>query len=275
MKPGICSPEGSPERTHGLAGEMMLWTPTTRSRSRCVLVFLLLLLASSCHMLHGQEKGQADVDTQFSLGHRWRGGQNVRLRLGVTWRRGPRNVCVRETELGWGGSELFVNARRMCVQESVCVNVKEGRNEKKEGRNEKKAGGSVANRRRRWCEKEQRRESGVAGKGGEMGVLRRRWDTEERWGCRVSSFCPPFNVKVFSTSTQVTTNPHPPALRPTSSCLGWWVGGGCPAVYTSGWLSGAVFAYVCACWRYGVNWKIVKQMRDGVAGDGGEVELLI
>ncbi|KAM7394527.1 hypothetical protein PAMP_021324 [Pampus punctatissimus] len=45
----------------------------------------------------------------------------------------------------------------MCVQESVCVSVKEGRNEKK-------AGGSVANRRRRWCEKEQR-ESGVAGKG--------------------------------------------------------------------------------------------------------------
>lgn len=27
-------------------------------------------------------KGQADVSSQFSLGHRWQGEQNVRLRLG-------------------------------------------------------------------------------------------------------------------------------------------------------------------------------------------------
>lgn len=37
-------------------------------------------------------KGQAG--SQFSLGHRWHGEQNVRLRLGVMWRRGLRNVCA-------------------------------------------------------------------------------------------------------------------------------------------------------------------------------------
>lgn len=33
-------------------------------------------------------------------------------------------VCVCKGERG--GGELFVNACRMCVQESVCVSVKEG-----------------------------------------------------------------------------------------------------------------------------------------------------
>ncbi|XP_053193293.1 protein sidekick-1-like [Scomber japonicus] len=58
MKPRICCPKGAPERADGLAAgsrEMMLGIGATRSGSRCVPVFLLLLLCSSCHMLHGQE----------------------------------------------------------------------------------------------------------------------------------------------------------------------------------------------------------------------------
>lgn len=60
-------------------------------------------------------KGQAGVGSQFSLGHRWRVGQNVRLRLGVMWRRGLRNVCAYMCVYVRGGGELFVNAWRMCV----------------------------------------------------------------------------------------------------------------------------------------------------------------
>lgn len=67
-------------------------------------ICVFLCSCVSLHVPHGTmsdwqnkstEKGQAGVDTQFSLGHRWRGGQSVRLRLGVMWRRGLRNVCAR------------------------------------------------------------------------------------------------------------------------------------------------------------------------------------
>ncbi|XP_008287351.1 protein sidekick-1-like, partial [Stegastes partitus] len=58
MKPGI-SREGSPERVEkpaaGSRQMMVVGTGTTRSGSRCLPLFLLLLLGSSCHMLHGQE----------------------------------------------------------------------------------------------------------------------------------------------------------------------------------------------------------------------------
>ncbi|KAF3687884.1 hypothetical protein EXN66_Car003556 [Channa argus] len=57
MKPGICLPEGSPEREDRRAAwsrQMMMGIRTTRSGSRCLPLFLLLLLGSSCHMLHGQ-----------------------------------------------------------------------------------------------------------------------------------------------------------------------------------------------------------------------------
>ncbi|XP_023273238.1 protein sidekick-1 [Seriola lalandi dorsalis] len=59
MKPGISCPIGSPERVEGPAAGsrqmMMMGTGTTRSGSRCLPLFFLLLLGSSCHMLHGQE----------------------------------------------------------------------------------------------------------------------------------------------------------------------------------------------------------------------------
>ncbi|XP_076584593.1 protein sidekick-1 isoform X1 [Chaetodon auriga] len=59
MKPGICCSEGSPERVEGSASagsqQKMMGTGATRSGSRCLPLFLLLLLSSSCHMLHGQE----------------------------------------------------------------------------------------------------------------------------------------------------------------------------------------------------------------------------
>lgn len=57
MKPES-SREGFPERVEGLAAwsrQMMWGTGTARSGSRSLLLFLLLLLSSSCHMLHGQE----------------------------------------------------------------------------------------------------------------------------------------------------------------------------------------------------------------------------
>ncbi|KAI3352481.1 hypothetical protein L3Q82_005435 [Scortum barcoo] len=54
-KPGICRPEGSPERAEGpAAGIRRNMMETGATRSRCPPLFLLLLLASSCHMLHGQ-----------------------------------------------------------------------------------------------------------------------------------------------------------------------------------------------------------------------------
>ncbi|KAK2817285.1 hypothetical protein Q5P01_025476 [Channa striata] len=58
MKPGACRPEGSPEREDRPAAwsrQMMMGIGTTRGGSRCLPLFLLLLLGSSCHMLHGQE----------------------------------------------------------------------------------------------------------------------------------------------------------------------------------------------------------------------------
>ncbi|XP_070712624.1 protein sidekick-1-like [Pempheris klunzingeri] len=58
MKPGIGCPEGSPERVEGAAArsrQRMMGTGTTGGGSRCPHLFLLLLLGSSCHMLHGQE----------------------------------------------------------------------------------------------------------------------------------------------------------------------------------------------------------------------------
>ncbi|XP_074485750.1 protein sidekick-1-like isoform X2 [Sebastes fasciatus] len=62
MKRGICCPEGSPERVEGpaAAGNRekvmgIMGTARSGSGSRCPPLFLLLLLASSCHMLHGQE----------------------------------------------------------------------------------------------------------------------------------------------------------------------------------------------------------------------------
>ncbi|XP_033940621.1 protein sidekick-1 isoform X1 [Pseudochaenichthys georgianus] len=59
MKPGMCCPQGSPERVEGPAAgrrREMVSTGTARSGSRCPPLFLLLLiLSSSCHMLHGQE----------------------------------------------------------------------------------------------------------------------------------------------------------------------------------------------------------------------------
>ncbi|XP_040002524.1 protein sidekick-1-like [Xiphias gladius] len=58
MKPVIRCPDGSPERMEVPAAgsrQMMIETGTTRSRSRCLPLFLLLLLGGSCHMLHGQE----------------------------------------------------------------------------------------------------------------------------------------------------------------------------------------------------------------------------
>ena len=65
-----------------------------------------------------RRKGQAGVATQFSLGHRWCGGLNVRLRLwGYVEEEGflgmsvHTYVCVCVS----GGGELFVNAWRMCV----------------------------------------------------------------------------------------------------------------------------------------------------------------
>lgn len=59
MKPGIGCPEGSAERVEGPASgsrQKMMGTGTTRSGSRCPPLFFLLLLGSSCHMLHGQGK---------------------------------------------------------------------------------------------------------------------------------------------------------------------------------------------------------------------------
>nr|XP_043884140.1 protein sidekick-1-like [Solea senegalensis] len=56
MKPGvICSPERVEGPTAGIGQMMTVGTRTTQSRSRCLHVFLLLLLSSCCHMLHGQE----------------------------------------------------------------------------------------------------------------------------------------------------------------------------------------------------------------------------
>ncbi|XP_041838887.1 protein sidekick-1-like isoform X2 [Melanotaenia boesemani] len=57
MKPES-SREGSPERVEGPATrsrQITLGTGTVRSGSRSLLLFLLLLLGSGCHMLHGQE----------------------------------------------------------------------------------------------------------------------------------------------------------------------------------------------------------------------------
>lgn len=53
-----------------------------------------------------RRKGQAGVGSQFSLGHRWRDEQNVRLRLEVMWRRGLRNVCAYMCVLEVGVSYL-------------------------------------------------------------------------------------------------------------------------------------------------------------------------
>nr|XP_020469940.1 protein sidekick-1 isoform X2 [Monopterus albus] len=55
MKPGICCSEGSPERVYGPAAERRQLMMRTRSGSRWCLPLFLLLLGSSCHMLHGQE----------------------------------------------------------------------------------------------------------------------------------------------------------------------------------------------------------------------------
>ncbi|KAM8773325.1 protein sidekick-1-like isoform 2-T2 [Acanthopagrus schlegelii] len=58
MKPGLCCSDGSPERVEGPAPagiRQKMGTGATRSGSRCPPLFLLLLLGSSCHMLHGQE----------------------------------------------------------------------------------------------------------------------------------------------------------------------------------------------------------------------------
>ncbi|XP_073323462.1 protein sidekick-1 [Pagrus major] len=58
MKPGMCCSDGSPERVEGPAPagiRQKMGTGATRSGSRCPPLFLLLLLGSSCHMLHGQE----------------------------------------------------------------------------------------------------------------------------------------------------------------------------------------------------------------------------
>ncbi|TDH15815.1 hypothetical protein EPR50_G00013220 [Perca flavescens] len=59
IKPEICCPTRSPEREEGpAAGSRQkmtgMGTGTARSGSRCQPLFLLLLLGSSCHMLHGQ-----------------------------------------------------------------------------------------------------------------------------------------------------------------------------------------------------------------------------
>lgn len=49
----------------------------------CVCFVCVQYLMGSCQRVPKQKhrKGQAGVGTQFSLGHRWRGGLNVRLRL--------------------------------------------------------------------------------------------------------------------------------------------------------------------------------------------------
>lgn len=57
MKPGMCCSDGSPERVEGPAPagiRQKMGTGATRSGSRCSPLLLLLLLGSSCHMLHGQ-----------------------------------------------------------------------------------------------------------------------------------------------------------------------------------------------------------------------------
>ncbi|XP_029008126.1 protein sidekick-1-like isoform X2 [Betta splendens] len=58
MQPGMCRPEGSPEREGRPAAcsrrMMATGAGTSPAGSRCVLLFLLLL-GSCCHMLHGQE----------------------------------------------------------------------------------------------------------------------------------------------------------------------------------------------------------------------------
>lgn len=108
-------------------------------------------------------KGQAGVGSQFSLGHRWHGEQNVKLSLGVMWRRGLRNVCaymcvcacVCMLEVG---GELFVNTA-VCavqVQESECERGSTGRGEMRRVKRKE------AVWRRRGG-----RERGVAEKGGE------------------------------------------------------------------------------------------------------------
>lgn len=58
-KQGFCSSEMSPERVERPAGSQlkMMGTGETWSGCRCPLLFLLLLLGNSCHMLHGQGKG--------------------------------------------------------------------------------------------------------------------------------------------------------------------------------------------------------------------------
>lgn len=58
-KQGFCSSEMRPERVERPAGSRLktMGAGETWSGCRCPLLFLLLLLASSCHMLHGQGKG--------------------------------------------------------------------------------------------------------------------------------------------------------------------------------------------------------------------------
>lgn len=73
MNPGVCCPERSPERVEGPAAgnrQKMTGTGTTRSGSRCHPLFLLLLLGSSCHMLHGQGKSFYSQDPWFQMSRR-------------------------------------------------------------------------------------------------------------------------------------------------------------------------------------------------------------
>lgn len=57
-------------------------------------------------MKQKQRKGQAGVGTLFSLGHRWRGEQNVRLRLGGHVKEGvvgmSVHICPMYVCWGWG-----------------------------------------------------------------------------------------------------------------------------------------------------------------------------
>ncbi|XP_028450243.1 protein sidekick-1 isoform X1 [Perca flavescens] len=73
IKPEICCPTRSPEREEGpAAGSRQkmtgMGTGTARSGSRCQPLFLLLLLGSSCHMLHGQESEVAPYLRGAGLG---------------------------------------------------------------------------------------------------------------------------------------------------------------------------------------------------------------
>lgn len=70
LNPGICCSEGSPERVERAAESRrrMMGTGAARSGCRCPLLFLLLLVGTSCHMLHGQGKKRYSVGSNVSWG---------------------------------------------------------------------------------------------------------------------------------------------------------------------------------------------------------------